>query len=236
MENMEKRISTGIEGLDEMVSGGIPEGHTVALLGSFGTGKTTFAMQFIYQGLQQGEKGIVISLEEDVDSIIKSCDNYGLDIKPHIDKKELIIVKLEPGNVKTTLTKIKGELSKTIRDFGAKRIAVDSVSLLNMLFDTPAERRATLFNLCQQIKSSGATALLTAEVRDDNTVASRDGLVEYVADGVILLKYEELASREVKLTLRIVKMRRASHTREIKLYDITKNGLVVLSKAEVFLR
>lgn len=231
---MANLVSTGIDGLDEMLGGGFPEGHAVALLGSFGTGKTTFAMQFLHKGLQNGEKGIFISLEEDKDSIIKNSEAYNWNLKQFLDKKELTLVKLEPGNVKTTISKIKGELTNTIKNFGAKRVIIDSVSLLNMLFDTAADQRANLFNLCEQIKQSGATAIFTAEVRDDNPTSSRDGLIEYVADGVILLKYNEVNNREVKLTLRIIKMRRTNHTRDIKLYDITHNGIVVHSKADVF--
>jgi len=62
--------------------------------------------------------------------------------------------------------------------------------LLNLLFDTDHDRRTNLFNLSQMVKKTGATLLMTAEVKDDNPFASRDGLIEYVADGVISLRYE----------------------------------------------
>lgn len=230
------RVGTGIDGLDEMLGGGFPDGHAIALMGSCGTGKTTFAMQFIHLGLRSGEKGMVISLEEDRDSILKNCENYGWDLKPYIEKNMLRIYKVEPSAVKNTLSKIQADLTKEIKDFGARRIVVDSVSLLNMMFENPADRRTMLFKLCRQIKDSGATAVFTAEVMDDNPSSSRDGLVEYVADGVVLLKYEESSSHDVQLTIRIVKMRRAGHTRAIKPYEITPNGLMVMSKADVFLK
>jgi len=60
-------VKTGIDGLDEMLGGGIPRGHSVTVLGSFGTGKTTFALQFLMQGLINGEKGIFVTLEEDTE-------------------------------------------------------------------------------------------------------------------------------------------------------------------------
>ncbi|MEW5937726.1 MAG: ATPase domain-containing protein, partial [Candidatus Thermoplasmatota archaeon] len=86
----------------------------------------------------------------------------------------------------------------------------------------------------QQIRKAGATAVLTAEARPDNPSASRDGLEEYVADGVIVLQYVVQGSGEVQLALRVVKMRRCQHTRTVKPYTLTSRGIEVLSGAQVF--
>ena len=75
--------------------------------------------------------------------------------------------------------------------------------------------------------------VFTAEVDPSNPGISRDGLVEYVADGVILLRYNE-ANNDVQLSVRIIKLRRANHQRRIKPYSITPKGIEVHSKAEVF--
>lgn len=231
----EERIKTGIDGLDEMIEGGIPINHTVVVMGSFGTGKTTFALQYIVKGLMEDENCIFISLEEDEESITKNALSYGWDLKPSIDSKKLALVKLEPSDAKNTINRIKSELPKFIKEFGAKRIVLDSVSLLNMLYDDPTEMRTQLFSLCQQIKESGATTLFTAEVKDDNPTSSRDGLVEYTVDGVILLRYSEMAeSSDVQLTIRVIKMRRTRHSRKIKPYSLTDTGPVVHSESEVF--
>ena len=118
------------------------------------------------------------------------------------------------------MQRIKSELPEFIKKFGASRIVVDSVSLLNMLFDNDHERRTNLFNLSQMIKRTGATCLMTAEVKDDNPLCSRDGLVEYVADGVISLRYvERLEKSELQLSVRIIKMRRTNHSRKITPYS-----------------
>jgi KaiC domain protein len=230
-----ERLKTGIAGLDDMLGGGVPEGQILALLGSCGTGKTTLSLQFIWHGLQNGEKGVFISLEEDEESISKNAASYGWDLQPHLDSGDLTLVKLEPADAKTTINKIKGELPEYIKSAGVKRVVFDSVSLLSMMFESESDQRSGLFTLCDQIKGSKATAILTAEVKDDNPAVSRDGLVEYVADGVILLRYKESADEsDVHLSLRIVKMRRVKHSRRIKPYSITNNGIVVHSEAEVF--
>ncbi len=223
-----EKVRTGMDGLDEMLFGGIPRGSTVVVMGSFGTGKTTFGLQFLNQGLAEGEKGIFISLEEDRESILADAEAHGWDLRSKLEGKQLEIVKLEPTDAKVTIQRIKSELPEFIKKFGASRIVFDSISLLNMLFDNDHDRRTNIFNLSQMVKRTGATLLMTAEVKDDNPFASRDGLIEYVADGVISLRYLEMQSRnELMLSLRIIKMRRTEHSRKITPYSITNKGLEV---------
>src|SRR5574337_662989 len=103
-------VITGIDGLDEMLGGGVPRGHIITVMGSFGTGKTTFGMQFLMQGLINGEKGIFISLEEDVESITANAASFGWDIRPHLKDKKLSVIKLEPADAKATVTRVRSEL------------------------------------------------------------------------------------------------------------------------------
>src|SRR3990172_230879 len=227
-------VLTGIDGLDEMLGGGVPKGHTITVLGSFGTGKTTFGVQLLVQGLINGEKGIYISLEEDVDSIVTSAAAFGWDLATPLKEKRLAVIKLEPADAKTTVTKVRSELPKFIKDFDAERVVVDSVSLSNMMFGDEMERRARLFALSQQIKSTGATAVFTAETKDDNPMSSRDGLVEYISDGVIVLSTREKESGDVQLTMQVMKMRRLKHSRAIKPYTIDEDGINVHADVEVF--
>ena len=227
-------VLTGIDGLDELLGGGVPRGHTVTVLGSFGTGKTTFGIQFLVQGLINQEKGIFISLEEDPDSIVASAAGFGWDLATPLKEKRLAIVKLEPADARTTVMKVRSELPKFIKDFGADRVVVDSVSLLNMMFPDDVERRARLFSLSQQIKTTGATALFTAETKDDNPRASRDGLVEYISDGVISPQSREKESGDVQLAMQVMKMRRLKHSRAVKPYTIDDDGLNVHADVEVF--
>ncbi|MFW6041084.1 MAG: KaiC domain-containing protein [Thermoplasmatota archaeon] len=234
MSNELDRIKSGIEGLDEMLNGGIPRGHVFTVMGSFGTGKTTFSLQFLWQGLQNDESCIFISLEEDKEAIIKNGRSYGWDFEPFIENNKIAIEKLKPEDAEATISKIKSDLPDFIKTFNAQRIAIDSVSLLNMMSSTPQKKRERLFSLCQMVKESNATTLLTAEVKDDNPRSSRDGLVEYTSDGVILLTYNHSERQEVQMGIQVVKMRRIKHSRKIKPYEITDNGIVVQTEGAVF--
>ena len=233
-----KRVTSGIQGLNEMLNGGFPEGHAIVVMGSFGTGKSTFALQFITAGLMQQEKenGIFISLEEDEESILQTAESYGWDLKRFVEDGSLHIVKLDPADAKTSVKQINSELPEFIRESGAKRVVIDSVSLLNMMYDDMHDARASLFSLIELIKSTGATLLMTAEVKAENPRSSRDGLVEYTVDGVVLLQYRipDDMNKEVKLSIQVIKMRRVKHSRSVKPYEITDNGIVVHTSSEVF--
>lgn len=230
-----ERLKTGVPGLDEMLQGGLPKNHIVVVMGSFGTGKTTLGLQYLVEGLRNNEPCIFISLEEDKESILRNAASFGWDLSGALQSKKLGLFKLEPSDAKTTITRIKSELPKFVKSFGAKRVVIDSVSLLNMMFSDENERRSNLFNLCQLLRSTGATTLLTAEVKDENPRSSRDGLAEYTADGVLLLQSDESREGgEVQLTIRILKMRRTGHSRRVKPYSITDKGIVVHAGADVF--
>ncbi|OYT60253.1 KaiC domain-containing protein [Euryarchaeota archaeon ex4484_178] len=227
-----ERLRTGISGLDEMLGGGIPKGHSIAVIGSFGTGKSTFAMQFIWEGLINGEKCIFMSLEEDEESLLESAKAFGWDFSKYINNN-LLLLKLDPEDAKSSVERLEGDIPELIKEFGASRVAIDSISLITMMYRDLDEKRRIVFKLSKSIKESGATAILTAEVDPRNPEVSRDGIVEYVVDGVILLSFLQENNR-LKLALRILKMRRTAHSREVKLYEIGENGINVLAEADVF--
>ncbi|MHC1585299.1 MAG: KaiC domain-containing protein [Candidatus Syntropharchaeia archaeon] len=231
-----ERVPTGVEGLDEMLGGGFPLNHIIVLIGEFGTGKSTFALQYIYEGLNRGEPGIFISLEEDVNDIVSIAEENGWDLKSYLDKKSLLVFNLSASDIKTSIMRVESELPSLIRSFGAKRLVIDSVTLLEMLFEHEADQRKHLLNLCRMVKGSGATSLFTSECDKQNPFHSRFGLIEYIADGVISLRYvRSNSSTDVTLALEIVKMRRSWHSRKITPYEITERGIMIHAGAEVFI-
>ncbi len=231
-ESPPARVPTGVAGLDEMLGGGLPGGHVVLVTGLPGTGKTCLALQFLLAGAARGEKGVYLSLEEDVPQLVESARQFGWPVDAAVKNGLLQIVRLDPKETRQSLHRIQGELGKELATLGPRRIALDSVSLLNMLSDDEAGRRATLFALAAACRGTGATTLLTAEADPLHPEVSRDGLSEYVADGVVVLGYRTGADgHRVGLSLRILKMRRTAHVRSVQPYSIGPSGLVVDAKA-----
>ncbi len=228
-----ERIESGIKGLDDLMNGGIPYGHTVAVIGPFGSGKTTMAMQFIYHGLINNEKCVYISLEEDRDSIIKTAKEFSWDFEKYVDKN-LLLVKLDPEDAKSTMTRVENDLTQEISDFGAKRVVLDSATLLTMMFQDEHEKRRILFLMSSAVKKAGATSIFTGESKPENPMVSRDGLLEYVADGVILLNQIPLKEKyELRLVLQILKMRRTNHSRKMHPFYIGEKGIEVLADVDL---
>ncbi len=234
-EKNRARVPTGIAGLDDMLGGGFPAGHVVLVTGLPGTGKTCFGLQFLLAGAAAGEKGVFLSLEEDVPPLLESARQFHWPIDAAVSSGMLKILRIDPKETRQSLHRIQGELGKELTTLGARRIVVDSVSLLNMLSDDESGRRSTLFALAAACRESGATTVLTAEADPLHPEVSRDGLSEYVADGVLLLGYRTGADgHRVGLSLRVLKMRRTAHVRTVQPYAIGPNGLTVDAKAVDF--
>jgi KaiC/GvpD/RAD55 family RecA-like ATPase len=234
-ESAPAKISSGVDGLDEMLGGGFPAGHVVLVTGLPGTGKTCFALQFLLAGAVHGEKGVFLSLEEDTPQLLDSARQFHWPVDAAVEKGLLKVVRLDPRETRQSLHRVQGELGAELAKLGAKRIALDSVSLLNMLSDDEPGRRATLFALAGACRQTGATTVLTCEADPLHPDVSRDGLSEYVSDGVVLLGYNAAPDgRRVGLSLRILKMRRTAHARTVQPYSIGPNGLVVDAKAVDF--
>jgi circadian clock protein KaiC len=226
------RVPTGVAGLDEMLGGGFPGGHVVLVTGLPGTGKTCFALQFLLEGVRRGEKGVFLSLEEDVPQLLETARQFGWSVDDAVAKGLLKVVRLDPKETRTSLHRIQGELGTELTSLGARRIVLDSVSLLNMLSDDEPNRRSTLFALAAACRASGATTVLTAEADPLHAEVSRDGLSEYVADGVVVLGYRTaLDGHRIGLALRVLKMRRTPHARSVQPYAIGPSGLSVDAKA-----
>ena len=229
------RAPTGIAGLDEMLGGGFPRGHVVLVTGLPGTGKTCLALQFLFAGLGAGEKALYLSLEEEATALADSARQFGWPVDAAVKEKRLTILRLDPKETRGNLHRIQSELPRELAQLGVQRIAVDSVSLLNMLSDDEPSRRATLFALAAACRGAGATTLLTAEADPRHPEVSRDGLSEYVADGVLLLGYSQAADgHRVGLALRVLKMRRTAHVRSVQPYAIGPSGLTVDARAVDF--
>lgn len=230
----DERVKVGIIGLDEMLGGGLIPGSICAIIGTYGTGKTTFALQFIWEGLKQGEQIIYISLEERRDRIIGYMVQKGWDVRPMLDKS-LFVIKLDPTDFNIANNRIKNELPQLIRERNATRVVIDPISLFEDLFDSNAVRRQEMIRFVEGMRDQKCTILLTSETDKENPFSSRYALIEYLADTVILLRYVRPSDlTDVHLALEVVKMRMSAHSREIKPYEIQQELVLVYSEANVF--
>ena len=229
-----ERVKVGILGLDDMLGGGLIPGSICAIIGTYGTGKTTFSLEFVWEGLKKGENIIYISLEEREDRILTYMKQKGWDITPFLNKS-LFVLKLDPTDFNVANNRIKNELPKLIEEVKASRVVIDPISLFEDLFNTDSERRQEMYRFMEGLRDRDCTIMLTSETHRDNVFSSRHGLIEYLSDTVILLRYVRPSDlTDVHLALEVVKMRMSSHSREIKPYEIEQDQVMVYSEANVF--
>ncbi|MFA4825119.1 MAG: KaiC domain-containing protein [Methanoregula sp.] len=229
-----ERVKVGILGLDDMLGGGLIQGSICAIIGTYGTGKTTFSLQFVWDGLTRGERVIYISLEEREERILTYMKQKGWDIAPFLNKA-LYVIKLDPTDFNVANNRIKNELPKLIEEVKASRVVIDPISLFEDLFDTDSERRQEMYRFIEGLRDRNCTIMMTSETHRDNVFSSRHGLIEYLSDTVILLRYVRPSDlTDVHLALEVVKMRMSAHSREIKPYEIEQDQVMVYSEANVF--
>ena len=223
----EERVSTGVPGLDPLLNGGIPKGHSVLYLGPPGSGKTSFGLSFIWDGLQKGEKCVVISLEEEKEPLIKTAAHYGWDFETYLRNHRLVIIHMDPTDLRGTTKLLREEFPRVLRMFGADRVLVDPLSIFELIFTDASEKRQYIFKLTDLVKRSGATAVYIAEANPMNPIQTRDGIIEYAVDGFISLRYIEPKRGPLRYAVRPIKIRRSGHSREIVEFEITDHGVRV---------
>jgi KaiC domain protein len=229
-----ERVKMGILGLDDMLGGGLIPGSICSIIGTYGTGKTTFSLEFVWEGLKKKENIIYISLEEREDRILTYMKMKGWDVEPFLNKS-LYIIRLDPTDFNLANNRIKNELPKLIEEVKADRVVIDPISLFEDLFTTDFDRRQEMFRFIEGLRDKKCTIMMTSETDRNNVFSSRHGLIEYLSDTVILLRYVRPSDlTDVHLALEVVKMRMSAHSREIKPYELMQDQVLVYSEANVF--
>jgi len=225
---MVKRITSGIKGLDELIEGGLIENSVTLVTGETGTGKTLLCAQYIYEGAVKGEPGVFITLEETPEDIRNDALQFGWDFEKYEKKKLIRLIYHDPVQVNNLDSVIMGE----INSIKAKRLVIDSTSLIALNMDNAAQIRRKVFSIINTIKRNNLTAIITSEIPEGSKALSRFGVEEFVVDGVIVLHYLGIGEVSAR-SLTIRKMRRTTHGNDVYPLEITmKKGLMV-KKPEV---
>jgi circadian clock protein KaiC len=209
------KAKTGIQGLDEITFGGLPQGRPTLICGGPGCGKTLMAVEFIVRGAMSfKEPGVFMTFEEKTEELITNVASLGFDLqKLQKDKKlRLDYVHIDRTEIEETgeydLEGLFIRLAYAIDSIGAKRVVLDTIENLFAGLTNLGILRTELRRLFQWLKDKGVTSIITAE-RGENML-TRHGLEEYVSDCVILLDHR-IANQISTRTMRIIKYRGSVH-------------------------
>ncbi len=167
---MTSRKATGIDGLDELIEGGLPENSVTLVSGGAGTGKTLFCCQYLWEGIQNGENGLFITMEEDVDDILEDAKEFGWEFSDYQDDGRFDITFMNPFSIDSGFD---DHIRKEIEDVDADRVVIDSTSVMGMYTDDEGDIRRQLYELIKELKRSGVTTILTAEIpkKDESAIS-----------------------------------------------------------------
>ena len=226
---LQHRLSTGAPGLDELLGGGVPRGYSVLIAGPSGSGKTVLSNQFIVEGIERGEKGIVAVFEKRPNDYLRTTPR-GEMFEALIREKKLEVLYLRPLDLSIDETLV--EIQGAVKRLGAKRAVIDSLSGLELAL-APTFRedfRESLYRMMGALTGLGVTVMATVELEDSYTDLrfSPQG-VAFLTDAIIIQRYVEIDA-ELRRALAVVKVRSSQHGKELREYEISPDGRIVVGK------
>jgi circadian clock protein KaiC len=221
-----QKLSTGVEGLDEMMHGGLPKQSILLVAGGAGLGKSTIGLQFIMAGVRIGEPGVIVIFEEQEDQFIFEASRMGWDLQEYIDKGLLRIIHSNPYEILPDEHNLK--IKCAIEEIGAKRLFMDGIYNLEIAMPDNLEMKEHIMLLTDFLKFQGITALFTNEVTELSNLDKMPELgVSSIADAILILHFVEDDSRFERM-LSIIKLRGSDHDRTIRKYNINDNGVKII--------
>ncbi|MCK5459283.1 MAG: hypothetical protein KAI20_05280 [Thermoplasmatales archaeon] len=240
----DKRITTGIYGLDGLLMGGFPQGSVTLVSGTPGTGKTIVCFQYIDEGLKNGEKCLYLTSDERINNLIYQAKELGFDFQSAVDNGQLKFMYLDLEK-----RDIHKEMDDEIKTGGYTRVVLDSLTPISEIpvwlvnkgneiipSEIPSDRNTFPIDSVQAIRThvrrlmsileeDDCTTLVTSEIPEGSRCLSRDSISEFLVDGILLLDLDSTMDRR-KLTIR--KMRGTKHTLKPRDIEISEGGIRLL--------
>ena len=218
-----ERLSTGVEGLDQMLDGGLWRGTTTLLAGPSGAGKTTIGLQFALEGARLGEPSLYMNFQENPSQLIRTIRSLGVDLE-QAQAQGLDLVYASP--VELQIDSIIVDMFRRIQQRGVRRLVIDAVGDLASAATDPQRLHDYLYALVQHFAVSTVTSILNFETIG-NSIAGNgmQNAMSYLSDNVLLLTVDGEVRTVRKL--RVLKTRGSAHDPTVREVEITAAGLRV---------
>jgi len=211
-----KKISSGIEGFDDITSGGLPLGATTLLMGGPGSGKTVLALQTLVSATtHHGTPGIFVAFEENARRVAANGESFGWNMRA-LEKKQLYFIDacVRSDVVKSgafDLTGLLAVLEVKADEMGAKLIVFDAIDVLLSLLDDSAAECRELYRLHEWLLRHKLTGILTMKVEEgEPAISQRYGFMPFMADCTVLLT-QRVTDRVAVRAMRVLKYRGSPH-------------------------
>ncbi len=220
------RVSTGIEGLDQLLYGGFLRGDAILVAGAPGTGKTSMGMQFIHNGITEcQEPGLFITFEEFPQRIYRDAASFGWDFPALEQAGKLKVLFTSPEVLQQDIVQDNGLVTEMVREIRARRVVVDSITNLRSVCESDTQFREAVYGLVNALRRDALTIVLTQELREQEEIGS--GPEEFVADVVIRLTRDYVGEHHMRF-MEVIKSRGSPQIAIPSLYFVAAGGITVL--------
>lgn len=217
-------ISSGIQGLDYILYGGFPQGSSIIVEGSPGTGKTTLGFQFLHNGAVYGnEPGIYITFEELPKQLYSDMLSFGWDLRQLEKNNKLRVICISPEVLLEQMMTPGGLFERMVNEIQCRRVVIDSISLFQYGSEREDLHRQAIYSLRNILRKYSLTSLLIRE--QTHTGSGEIPFENYVADGVIRLSLQAHLQKYRKRTLEVLKMRGSRIMDGEHIYRFTQQGI-----------
>lgn len=231
------RVSTGIEGFDGLVEGGLLSDRLYLLSGPPGSGKTTFSAHFLTEGAKEGENSLYLSMHETKDELVADMTNYDFGFDEAIESKRLQFVNVlternqglllprNGGDFRQNVQQMTERISNFVRKYEVGRMVIDSTMLLRYYY---SDEDKTFIQFLSGLKQTDATVFLISEMTDPTAYADE----HYLAHGVVFL-HNYLKPSGMQRGVQIIKMRGTDIDSDIRKLEFSDGGIQVLPDERV---
>ncbi|HIE52011.1 MAG TPA: hypothetical protein EYP85_09650 [Armatimonadetes bacterium] len=200
-----EKVRMGIEGLDEILYGGILRGGSILVEGTPGVGKTTLGMQFIHEGIvKYGEAGLIVTFEEVPVQMYRDALNFGWDLRRLSQEGKLRVIPTSPAVFQQQIDSPEGLIQRALREMDVRRIMIDSITHFQRITSDPIALRELLNRLLNLLRQGEYTTILVGEVTPS---AADISFEEYVVDAVFRLSFEITPEGQSGRYLEVIKAR-----------------------------
>ena len=240
MERAIKKIPTNIQGLDEILNGGLPAKRTSLVIGSPGSGKTVLGVELLYRGALKGKPGIFLGFEESAETIRENAATMGWDIAALEKENKLFIMQgqIEPGaviNGEFSIKPLLAIISGKAKEIGAKVVVLDALDVLLRIYPDHQRVRSELHTLSNWFHNEGLSALITLKPSKSAPRIMFQDFFYSMSDFVLSLD-ARVNQQVTTRRLRVVKYRGSGFERNECPYVISANGIRIIPISTVLLR
>lgn len=214
-----KRVAMGTPGLDDMLGGGLPAGYSLLVVGPSGSGKTILATEFLSEGCRRGEPGVIAAFEKSPSQLLSN--------KLSTLVKTGLIALIDTRSLDLSIDETLHDLIEMIIRTQAKRLVIDSLSGFELALapEFSEDFRGSLYRMIAKLTGMGVTILMTSELEDRYTDLRFSPFGSaFLADAIIVQRYTEIQG-QFKRVISVVKVRGSQHSKDIRLFDISDEGI-----------